>query len=100
MGQVLIGGKRAPILGRVCMDQFMVDVTEIPGVQVGTPVTLVGTDGNETLSMEEVSGLAHSFNYELPCRIARQVLGCITGTVCRWTQWSIYLYKRIKGKTA
>ena len=61
MGQVLIGGKRAPILGRVCMDQFMVDVTEIPGVQVGTPVTLVGTDGNETLSMEEVSGLAHSF---------------------------------------
>ena len=73
MGQVLIGGKRAPILGRVCMDQFMVDVTEIPGVQVGTPVTLVGTDGNETLSMEEVSGLAHSFNYELPCRIARRV---------------------------
>lgn len=72
-GQVLIGGKRAPILGRVCMDQFMVDVTEIPGVQVGTPVTLVGTDGNETLSMEEVSGLAHSFNYELPCRIARRV---------------------------
>jgi len=68
-----IGGKRAPILGRVCMDQFMVDVTEIPGVQVGTPVTLVGTDGNETLSMEEVSGLAHSFNYELPCRIARRV---------------------------
>ena len=73
MGQVLIGGKRAPILGRVCMDQFMVDVTEIPGVQVGTQVTLVGTDGNETLSMEEVSGLAHSFNYELPCRIARRV---------------------------
>lgn len=73
MGQVLIGGKRAPILGRVCMDQFMVDVTEIPGVQVGAPVTLVGTDGNETLSMEEVSGLAHSFNYELPCRIARRV---------------------------
>lgn len=73
MGQVLIGGKRAPILGRVCMDQFMVDVTEIPSVQVGTPVTLVGTDGNETLSMEEVSGLAHSFNYELPCRIARRV---------------------------
>lgn len=73
MGQVLIGGKRAPILGRVCMDQFMVDVTEIPGVQGGTPVTLVGTDGNETLSMEEVSGLAHSFNYELPCRIARRV---------------------------
>lgn len=73
VGQVLICGKRAPILGRVCMDQFMVDVTDIPGVQVGTQVTLVGTDGDETLSMEEVSGLAHSFNYELPCRIARRV---------------------------
>ncbi len=72
-GQVLICGKRAPILGRVCMDQFMVDVTDIPGVQVGTTVTLVGTDGDEALSMEEVSGLAHSFNYELPCRIARRV---------------------------
>lgn len=72
-GQVLICGKRAPILGRVCMDQFMVDVTDILGVQVGTTVTLVGTDGHETLSMEEVSGLAHSFNYELPCRIARRV---------------------------
>ena len=73
IGRVLIGGKRAPILGRVCMDQFMVDVTDIPDVQVGTPVTLVGTDGDETLSMEDVSGLAHSFNYELPCRIARRV---------------------------
>lgn len=73
IGQVLIGGKRAPILGRVCMDQFMVDVTDIPDVQVGATVTLIGSDGDETLSMEEVSALAHSFNYELPCRIARRV---------------------------
>ncbi len=68
-GYVMINGKKAPILGRVCMDQFMVDVTDIQGVCVGSTVTLVG-DG---LSMEEVSGMAHSFNYELPCRIAGRV---------------------------
>jgi len=69
IGEVLINGKRAPILGRVCMDQFMVDVTDMENVAIGTEVTLVG-DG---LSIEEVSGLAHSFNYELPCRISRRV---------------------------
>lgn len=72
-GRVLINGQYAPILGRVCMDQFMVDVTDIDGVQVGTTVTLVGRDKDNELSMEEVSGLAHSFNYELPCRVARRV---------------------------
>ncbi len=72
-GRVLINGQYAPILGRVCMDQFMVDVTDIDGVQVGTTVTLVGRDQDNELSMEEVSGLAHSFNYELPCRVARRV---------------------------
>ena len=69
----MINGQYAPILGRVCMDQFMVDVTDIDGVQVGTTVTLVGRDQDNELSMEEVSGLAHSFNYELPCRVARRV---------------------------
>ena len=72
-GRVLINGQYAPILGRVCMDQFMVDVTDIDGAQVGTTVTLVGRDKDNELSMEEVSGLAHSFNYELPCRVARRV---------------------------
>ncbi|MGN0534184.1 MAG: alanine racemase [Eubacterium sp.] len=72
-GRVLINGQYARILGRVCMDQFMVDVTDIDGVQVGTTVTLVGRDKDNELSMEEVSGLAHSFNYELPCRVARRV---------------------------
>ena len=72
-GRVLINGQYAPILGRVCMDQFMVDVTDIDGVQVGTTVTLVGRAQDNELSMEEVSGLAHSFNYELPCRVARRV---------------------------
>ena len=70
---VLIHGKRAPILGRVCMDQMMVDVTDIPGVQAGDTVTLVGTDGDETISMEDIAAAAGSFNYEFACGISRRV---------------------------
>lgn len=72
-GRVIINGKYADIIGRVCMDQFMVDVTDIENVTIETPVTLVGTDGGASLSMEEVSEAAYSFNYELPCRVARRV---------------------------
>ena len=70
---VLIRGKRAPILGRVCMDQMMVDVTEIPGVQLNDRVVLVGTDGEETITMEEIAQAADSFNYEMVCGISRRV---------------------------
>lgn len=73
IGEVLICGKRVKIVGRVCMDQFMVDITNIDGAEIGSEVVLVGTQGAETLSMEEVSEKAHSFNYELPCRVARRV---------------------------
>ncbi|MBQ8228799.1 MAG: alanine racemase [Clostridia bacterium] len=69
IGKVMVKGKAAPIIGRVCMDQFMIDVTDIHDVKVGDEITLVG-DG---LTMEEVSNAAHSFNYELPCRISRRV---------------------------
>ncbi len=72
-GRVIVNGQYAPIVGRVCMDQFMVDVTGIDGAKVDSVVTLVGRDGNAWLSMEEVSNAAYSFNYELPCRIARRV---------------------------
>lgn len=72
---VLIGGKKAPILGRVCMDQLMVDVTDIPGVQVGDRVVLMGRDGDETITAEAISAAAGSFPYEqLSCighRVAR-----------------------------
>lgn len=73
IGKVLINGKFAPIVGRICMDQFMVDVTDIENVAVETTVTLVGRDGDAVLTMEEVANTAHSFNYELPCRIAPRV---------------------------
>lgn len=70
---VLIRGKRAPILGRVCMDQLMVDVTDIPGVQMGDPVVLMGTDGELTISAEQIAAAADSFNYEQVCSISKRV---------------------------
>ena len=70
---VLIHGKRAPILGRICMDQMMVDVSQIPEVRVGDNVVLVGSDGEEAITMEEISQVADSFNYEFVCGISRRV---------------------------
>ena len=70
---VLIRGRRAPILGKVCMDQMMVDVTEIEGVTEGDRVTLVGTDGDAAITMEEIAAAADSFNYEFVCGISRRV---------------------------
>ena len=69
----LIHGKKAPILGRICMDQMMVDVTDIPETQPGDRVTLVGTDGDETITMEQIAAAADSFNYEFVCGISRRV---------------------------
>ena len=70
---VLIHGKKAPILGRICMDQLMVDVTDIPGVGLDDTVTLVGRDGGEEITMEAISAAADSFNYEFVCGISRRV---------------------------
>ncbi len=74
IGHVLINGQKAPILGRVCMDQFMVDVTDIKGeVCVGDVVTLIGRDGDEVITMEELGDLSGRFNYELACDIGKRV---------------------------
>lgn len=78
-GYVLIHGMRAPIIGRVCMDQFMVDVTSIGGVKQGDQVVLLGTqvspDGSVrgTITMEELSELSCRFNYEFACDINHRV---------------------------
>ena len=72
-GCVLIHGKRAPILGRVCMDQFMVDVTDIPEAAEGDPVVLLGYDGKEHLSAEELGELSGRFNYELVCDFGKRI---------------------------
>ncbi len=70
---VLIRGKKAPILGKICMDQMMVDVTDIPGVATNDRVTLIGTDGEERITMEQIAEQADSFNYEFVCGISRRV---------------------------
>ena len=72
-GRVLIHGQYAPILGRVCMDQLMVEVSDIPDVQVEDIVTLVGTDGERTIPIEEVADPAARFNYEMLCNISKRV---------------------------
>lgn len=72
-GRVLIRGQYAPIIGRICMDQFMVDVTDIPDVSVMDEVTLVGVDGENRISVEEVANGAGSFNYEFVCGVSKRV---------------------------
>lgn len=71
--KVIINGKYAPITGRVCMDQFMVDVTGIEGVEVGCEATLIGKNGKLAISVEDIADNAHSFNYEQVCRMSRRV---------------------------
>lgn len=70
---VLLHGKRAPICGRVCMDQLMVDVTDIPGVKEDDEAVLVGQDGNETITVEELSEMADTFNYEFVCDLGKRI---------------------------
>lgn len=72
-GWVLIRGKKAPILGRVCMDQFMVDVTDIPEAKELDEVTLMGRDGDEFLSVDTLAELSGRFPYEFVCDIGKRV---------------------------
>lgn len=73
IGHVLIHGKEAPILGRICMDQFMADVSNIPEARLRDSVTLMGRDGEKEITAEEIAAPANSFNYELVCNVARRV---------------------------
>lgn len=72
-GYMLIHGKKAPIIGRVCMDQCMVDVTDIEDVKFGDKVVLVGRDGDEYLSVETLSRLSGRFNYEFVCLMGKRI---------------------------
>ena len=72
-GYVLIHGKKAPICGRVCMDQLMVDVTDIPEAKEGDRVTLVGRDHDACITLEELGELSGRFNYEFACLITPRV---------------------------
>ncbi len=72
-GFCLIHGKKAPILGRVCMDQMMVDVTDIPEASEGDTVVLIGKDGGQEIRMETLSALCGRFNYEFACLIGNRI---------------------------
>ena len=70
---VLIGGKPAPICGRICMDQLMVDVTDIPDVKPGDSVTLLGADGENAVTAEEMAAASGTINYDIVCGLSRRV---------------------------
>jgi alanine racemase len=72
-GYMLINGRRARILGRVCMDMTIVDVTETEDVKVGSLVTLIGTDGNETITADDLAVMADTIGYEIVCGIGLRV---------------------------
>ena len=85
-GSVLIRGKRARILGRICMDQFMADVTDIPEAKEDDEVTLIGKDGADEITVEEMAECFGGFHYEIICDIGKRVPrvylkgGAIAGT--------------------
>ena len=70
---VLINGKKAPITGRICMDQFMVDVTDIPDVEMGTKVILIGKSGEEEITADEMADCIGTIGYEIVCNISKRV---------------------------
>lgn len=72
-GRVLIHGEYAPIVGRICMDQFMVDISHIENVKQGEVVTLVGKDGDNAITAEEIADLAGTLNYEFICGIGKRI---------------------------
>lgn len=72
-GYVLIRGKKAPILGRICMDQMMVDATHISDIEEGDKVTLIGIDGSEQITADELGDLSGRFNYELVCDLGNRI---------------------------
>ncbi|MFO7952590.1 MAG: alanine racemase [Bacillota bacterium] len=70
---VLIRGKRHPVIGRVCMDQFMVDVSADPKIKAGDEVILFGEQGNQPISVEEIADLLGTINYEVLCAVGKRV---------------------------
>ena len=72
-GEVLVGGRRCPVVGRVCMDQMMIDVTGCPEAEIGGVVTLIGRDGDEEITADDVAGLCGTIGYEIVCGISKRV---------------------------
>ena len=72
-GEMLVQGKRCRIVGRVCMDQTMIDVSELENVTAGEIVTLMGTDGSETITADDIAQIYGTIGYEVVCGISKRV---------------------------
>ncbi len=72
-GEVLVSGTRCRITGRVCMDQMMIDVTDVPHAAVGSVVTLIGTDGDDCITADELAGIYGTIGYEVVCGISKRI---------------------------
>ena len=72
-GEILVHGRRCSIVGRVCMDQLMIDVTGIPEARPGDIATLIGSDGNETITADELASVYGTIGYEVVCGISKRV---------------------------
>lgn len=72
-GEVIVNGRRAPIIGRICMDQCMIDISAIPGVHEGSIVTVIGADGGESITIDETAAKTGTINYEISCLIGKRV---------------------------
>jgi len=70
---VLLGGRRVPIIGVVCMDMLMIDVTDLPESALSGPVTLIGRDGADEITVDELARWAGTINYEILCGISKRV---------------------------
>lgn len=88
-GFVLVKGQRVPIVGRVCMDQFMVDVTGLENVQPGDEVVLIGKQGDAEITVDEVASWLNTINYEVTCMVSKRITrvyyenGQIV-SICNW----------------
>lgn len=72
-GCILVHGVRCPIIGKVCMDQCMIDITAVPDAQVGDTVTLIGRDGGTQITVDELAKLLDTIHYEIVCGISKRV---------------------------
>ena len=73
LGEAIVKGKVVPIVGRLCMDQLMVDITEVPGVEAGDQVTLVGREGDREITWDQLAAQSGSVSYERICGIRSRV---------------------------
>jgi alanine racemase len=73
--EALVAGRRVPLVGAVCMDMLMIDVTDVPAAEaaVGATVTLIGKDGGEQITVDDLAGWAGTINYEILCGISKRV---------------------------